>query len=42
MESRREAIKKFIFGTVDRVIITGKHVDLVDFKFGRGRSMMLK
>lgn len=25
-----------IFGTVDRVIITGKHVDLVDFKFGRG------
>ena len=25
-----------IFGTVDRVIIKGTHVDLVDFKFGRG------
>jgi hypothetical protein len=25
-----------IFGTVDRVIIRGTHVDLVDFKFGRG------
>lgn len=25
-----------IFGTVDRVIITGDHVDVVDFKFGRG------
>lgn len=25
-----------IFGTVDRVIIRGSHVDLVDFKFGRG------
>lgn len=25
-----------IFGTVDRVIIVGSHVDLVDFKFGRG------
>ena len=25
-----------IFGTVDRVIISGTHVDLVDFKFGRG------
>lgn len=24
-----------IFGTVDRVIITGDHVDVVDFKFGR-------
>lgn len=34
-----EVVKKFmqfIFGTVDRVIITGKHVDIVDFKFGRG------
>lgn len=29
-------IKNSIFGTVDRVILTGKHVDLVDFKFGRG------
>jgi hypothetical protein len=26
----------FIFGTVDRVIVTGTHVDVVDFKFGRG------
>ena len=25
-----------IFGTVDRVIIRGTHVDVVDFKFGRG------
>ena len=25
-----------IFGTVDRVIVKGAHVDLVDFKFGRG------
>lgn len=25
-----------IFGTVDRVIIRGSHVDIVDFKFGRG------
>ena len=25
-----------IFGTVDRVIIKGEHVDLVDFKFGIG------
>ena len=27
--------KKGIFGTVDRGIITGTHVDLADFKFGR-------
>ena len=33
--SRREAIKEWIFGTVDRVIITGTHVDVADFKFGR-------
>lgn len=26
---------KYIFGTVDRVIITGTHVDVADFKFGR-------
>lgn len=25
-----------IFGTVDRVVIRGTHVDVVDFKFGRG------
>jgi hypothetical protein len=25
-----------IFGTVDRVVIKGTHVDVVDFKFGRG------
>lgn len=25
-----------IFGTVDRVIIKGTHVDIVDFKYGRG------
>lgn len=34
--SRREAIRKWIFGTVDRVIINGTHVDIADFKFGRG------
>lgn len=28
--------KKSIFGTVDRVIIRGTHVDIVDFKFGFG------
>ena len=27
---------KSIFGTVDRVIVRGTHVDVVDFKFGRG------
>jgi hypothetical protein len=31
-----EKFMQFIFGTVDRVIITGKHVDIIDFKFGRG------
>jgi hypothetical protein len=25
-----------VFGTVDRVVIRGTHVDVVDFKFGRG------
>ena len=25
-----------IFGTVDRVVIRGTHVDVIDFKFGRG------
>jgi hypothetical protein len=34
--SRREAIEKWIFGTVDRVIINGTHVDVADFKYGRG------
>ena len=34
--SRREAVKQWIFGTVDRVIIRGTHVDIVDFKFGVG------
>jgi hypothetical protein len=29
-------MSKTIFGTVDRVVIKGTHVDLVDFKFGRG------
>jgi hypothetical protein len=30
----KPAWAKFIFGTVDRVIIKGTHVDVVDFKFG--------
>ena len=38
MSKAVELVKRlvqFIFGTVDRVIICGKHVDIVDFKFGR-------
>mgnify|MGYP001228635998 CR=1 FL=1 len=35
-EAVAQKIVEKIFGTVDRVIITGKHVDVVDFKFGRG------
>jgi hypothetical protein len=37
--SREEVAQKIvekIFGTVDRVVISGKHVDIADFKFGRG------
>lgn len=35
-EKVAQKIVEKIFGTVDRVVITGKHVDIVDFKFGRG------
>ncbi len=34
-EEVAQKIVEKIFGTVDRVIVKGSHVDLVDFKFGR-------
>ena len=35
-EEVSQKIVEKIFGTVDRVIVKDSHVDLVDFKFGRG------